>query len=438
LCGSTCIDTSTDPDHCGDCNQRCRPPANAVVQGCQAGDCIYACDEGYYDLNDNIGDPSADGCEADCKPSNNGVEACDQIDNDCDGTVDEGCDCNPGDLRDCGQSEGACELGTQECRSDGSWGACENAVGPQSETCDNIDNDCDGTIDENLERACGTNEGACAQGTQACSAGNWGTCDGGVRPATETCDGQDNDCDGSIDEDFGNKDNPCSEGVGACERSGALVCNSSGGGLVCDATPGNPSTETCDGIDNDCDGTVDEDLTRTCGTNTGVCSEGTETCSSGSWGSCQGATSPSTETCDGQDNDCDGTVDENVKTTYYFDGDGDGYGTSSSRTRCSPTGDYTATQTGDCDDSDSNIYPGAESLFCSESVDYDCDGVTGCSESDCNDGDGCSTSNALGTCSGNTCDTGGGGNCTVICGTNEECICGGTQCCPIGQNCLCR
>jgi hypothetical protein len=493
LCGLSCINTSTNPDHCGDCNQRCRPPANAVVQDCQAGDCIYECDEGYFDLNDNIGDPNADGCEADCKPSNNGVEACDQIDNNCDGTVDEGCNCNPGDTRDCGQSEGACETGTQECTANGTWGSCEGQTGPAGETCDNIDNDCDGTIDENLQRACGTNEGACAEGTQTCSAGNWGSCDGGVSATAETCDGRDNDCDGGIDEDFPDKGTQCSEGVGACERDGAFVCNSAGNGLVCDATPANPGSETCDGVDNDCDGSTDEDLNRTCGTDEGVCSTGTETCSGGSWGSCVGATGasseicdgldnnsdgrvdegfpnkgrsctvgtgecertgtyvcngsgsgttcdaspapPKPEICDGLDNDCDGFFDEGAETTYYEDADGDGYGTSSSISACSPSGDFTATSAGDCNDSASNIYPGANE-FCSSSTDYDCDGVSGCSDNDCNDGDPCSTSSALGTCSGSICST--RPPCQVLCGPSEECICGGTQCCPIGQNCLCR
>ncbi len=73
------------------------------------------------------------------------------------------------------------------------------------------------------------------------------------------------------------------------------------------AIAGTISGETCDGVDNDCNGQVDENLSRSCSNACGAV--GSETCSAGAWGSCNVPTTP-TETCDGVDNDCDGQVDE--------------------------------------------------------------------------------------------------------------------------------
>ena len=126
-----------------------------------------------------------------------------------------------------------------------------------AEVCDGEDNDCDGLVDEGLVRDCAS---ACGSGTEVCNAGTW---DGCTAPevGTETCNGLDDDCDGAAD-------------------------------------PG-------------CDCTIGD--TRDCGetSTVGACQPGTQTCdATGHWGECVGSVSPTPETCDGEDNDCDGESDE--------------------------------------------------------------------------------------------------------------------------------
>ncbi len=97
----------------------------------------------------------------------------DDLDNDCDGRIDEGCACESGEERICGSDLGECKQGIQKC-VDSKWGNCDNSIEPTTETCDNLDNDCDGLIDDSVTKDCTSNEGC--PGIQTCYEGQWLEC----------------------------------------------------------------------------------------------------------------------------------------------------------------------------------------------------------------------------------------------------------------------
>jgi hypothetical protein len=275
-------------------------------------------------------------CECTYQP-----EVCNGLDDNCNGVVDDVPSVS------CGASVGECRPGGTACVDDAAGGkktVCQGAVGPQSEICDNKDNDCDGVVDS-FAQACfptglsgcapdsGTGawtcKGICQTGMRACVAGVWQDCVGATTPQAEIpCDGKDNNCDGQVDENDPKSSTPCypTGAVGCDVSTGKCVGVCGFGHPACQTNPitgkgelicvgaVTPTQELCNGKDDNCDGRVDEDFP-----NLGLpCNEG----------SCQGAgqyicnalgkdvectvssLGPTPEICDGIDNDCDQKIDE--------------------------------------------------------------------------------------------------------------------------------
>ena len=134
--------------------------------------------------------------------------------------------------------------------------------------------------------------------------------DAGCTPSTEVCNGKDDDCDGVVDDVVGEA---ATCGVGECARK-AILCDH---GFPGTCTPGTPTAEVCNGKDDDCDGQTDEDLMPAmCGQ--GECATVSSTCVAGVPSACM-PLPPKAEVCNGKDDDCNGSVDEGLVTNLTPD-----------------------------------------------------------------------------------------------------------------------
>jgi hypothetical protein len=371
-------DTQSSAANCGACGVVCN--FEGAFPKCVEGVChIESCAAGFYDLDSN----EANGCEYACTKTNKGAELCDGIDNDCDGVADNGFDTMT-DVNNCGACDvvcaaanatSACTAGkcTYACKpgysdlGNTSGGGCYYAcpVSPKAaEKCNGLDDDCDGTVDNgNIPEAgqpcqdiCPNKQckGECKPGTTVCTGTVSGLlCVGGVGPSPEQCDGLDNDCDGVVDNGINFQTDPTNCGQCGTTCGGGGSCVAGKCVLACPAgfvnLNGNPAdgceyqcpvfptaVETCNGKDDDCDGVPDNapsDVGQPCdstcpakaacvaqsscafplsacvGACCGVCTQGATACINGQK-VCQAGAGPQLEVCDGKDNNCDGQIDE--------------------------------------------------------------------------------------------------------------------------------
>lgn len=345
------------------------------------------------------------------------LEVCDGIDNNCNGQIDEG-------VRtafykdDDGDGYGNINIRVSSCTKPDGFVAdstdCNDgnpAVNPAAaEIADGIDNNCNGSIDENLsvfykdfdndgygdinQKVFGNSiaSGYVADSSD-CNDNNAAVYPG----APEICDGLDNNCDGTIDEGFtpqiwykdadgdffGNYDSAkqaCSPPPGYVTDN--TDCNDNNATVY----PGAP--EMCDGLDNNCDGFIDEDFEKqpwyrdadgdgfgnnsisrlSCSMPAGYVADNTD-CNDSSAAIYPGAP----EICDGLDNDCDGQIDEDGQFTYYRDSDNDGFGNPGDFVKaCTQPIGYVSNST-DCNDNNSTVHPGAPEIC--DGLDNNCNGT---------------------------------------------------------------
>ena len=399
--------------------------ATVTIQTCAAP-------AGYVDNNTDCNDDPASG-GAGINPA--ATETCNGFDDDCDGLIDEGVTITF--YRDAdGDGFGNTALTTQACAAPAGYVTdntdCNDDPGTEgagiypgaTETCNGVDDNCNGQIDEGVtitfyRDADGDGFGNTSLTTQACAApagyvidntdcnDDPGAGGAGIYPgATETCNGMDDNCNGQIDEGVTTTFYQDADGDGfgntavttqGCAAPAGYVtdntdCNDDPGAGGAGIYPG--ATETCNGVDDNCNGQIDEGVTTTfyqdadgdgfgnaalttqaCTAPAGYVTDNTD-CNDDPVAGGAGINPAATEICNGVDDDCDGQIDEGVTTTFYRDADGDGFGNTAVSTQaCAAPAGYVTDNT-DCNDDaglgGAGIYPGA--IETCNGIDDDCDG----------------------------------------------------------------
>ena len=297
----------------------------------------------------------------------------------------------------------ASDDGATEAGEDAGADAADEAEAcvPSAEVCNGLDDDCDGVADNGNPgsgASCLTGLfGVCADGANQCVAGAI-SCMPIHSPGEvlEVCNGLDDDCDGDVDEgltiqtyykdDDGDKYGTATTVQGCRAPAGYVEATGD-----CDDTNSNihpGATETCNGIDDNCNSVVDDGLPKTSyyrdddgdsfGTTASV-----QDCAlpagyavkSGDCNDNNNAIFPgATEVCNDIDDNCNGAVDEGfTKLVYYKDDDGDGFGTTASVQACSLPAGYSL-KSGDCNDQNNAIFPGATEVC--NGTDDNCNGLT--------------------------------------------------------------